>query len=282
MIGGSRTEILGSKPSNPLVRALKRLSLVTMRGILDLVFPQDCPICEADSDDSPSLDSGLTGSPFCRACRLELLAAAGPSCARCAMPIGPFTDLAGPCRECVKHKFGFQGAFALGPYSGPIRDLILEMKHSQGAWIAPSLAALLAEARPPLRDLALKDPDVLVAPIPLHWRREWSRGYNQADELARGLARSLGLKHACVLKRLRSGGILPGMGRTERSKALQGAFGLKRFARSKIEGRTILVVDDVLTTGATAGSAARTLKQAGAARVVLAVIGRAEGKSFHL
>ena len=279
VVDESRRDILGSKPPHVLVDALKRLSLETVRGILELVFPRECPICEADSDDAPSLYSGLTNTPFCKSCRLELLEAAGPSCARCAMPIGPFADPAGPCRECVKHRFGFQGAFALGPYSGAIRDLILEMKHANGAWIAPWLAALLAEARPSLRELALKSPEMLVMPIPLHWKREWSRGYNQSDELARGLARSLGLKHASALKRVQSGGILPGMGRTQRAKALQNAFRLKRFAKSRIEGRTILLVDDVLTTGATAGSAARTLKRAGAARVALAVIGRAEGRS---
>lgn len=277
-MGDSQSEIHRSKPSITLARALKRLSLETVRGILDFVFPRECPICEADSDDAPSLYSSLSGSPFCKACRLELLEAAGPSCSRCAMPIGPFADPAGPCRECVKNRFGFQGAFALGPYSGAIRELILEMKHEKGAWMAPWLGGLLAEASPALRELASKNPRMLVVPIPLHWKREWSRGYNQSDELARGIARSLGLKHGNALKRVQSSAILPGMGRTQRAKALQNAFRLKRFAKSKIQGRPILLVDDVLTTGATAGSAARTLKRAGAARVALAVIGRAEGR----
>ena len=274
-----RAGILGSRHPCNWIRAGKRLSLEAIRGILDLVFPRECPICEADSDDAPSLYSNLVGSPFCRSCRLELLEGAGSSCARCAMPIGPFADPAGPCRECVKQRYAFQGAFALGPYSGALRDLILEMKHSQGAWIAPWLGALLAEARPSLRLLVAKNPGMLVVPIPLHWKREWSRGYNQADELGRGLARALGLKHASVLKRVESAEILAGKGRTERAKALQNAFRLKRFARSKVEGKTILLVDDVLTTGATAGSASRTLKRGGAARVVLAVIGRAQGRA---
>ena len=114
-------------------------------------------------------------------------------------------------------------------------------------------------------------------PVPLHWRRRLERGYNQAEALADALARRLGLRSARPLRRVKATAILAGAGRTERLERLRGAFRARR-ARP-LDGRTVLLVDDILTTGATCGSAARALKKAGAARVVAVVVARAEGRA---
>jgi ComF family protein len=224
----------------------------------------DCPICAAESD----------GSPICRDCRDEL-ADTGRTCPRCAMSVGPWTRLDGGCDECRGVALGFDAAIALGPYNGPIRDLCLRIKHRRDAWLAPWLAELVVEARRDALNREIgSDSRAIVVPVPLHWRRRLGRGYNQAEAIADALADRLGLRMSLALRRIKGAAILAGAGRAERRERLRGAF----RSRSRLDGRTVLLVDDILTTGATCGAAARALKKAGAKRVVAVVIGRAEGK----
>jgi ComF family protein len=115
-----------------------------------------------------------------------------------------------------------------------------------------------------------------VVPVPLHWRRRLSRGYNQAEALAVGMARTLSLRVRSVLRRVVPTPKLAMTGRTERAKIMKQAFQARSVPGLK--GRTILLVDDILTTGATTGAASRALKRAGASRVVVVVVARAEGK----
>ena len=115
-------------------------------------------------------------------------------------------------------------------------------------------------------------------PSPLHWWRRWQRGYNQAEALASGLARRLDLPVYQALRRVIATERLAQKGRTERADVMHGVF--RARASRQLAGRTILLVDDILTTGATCGDAARALKRAGAARVVVVVIARAERQTL--
>jgi ComF family protein len=189
------------------------------------------------------------------------------------MPLGPWSSATDGCFECRGRTLGFSRTFALGPYEGPIRDLCLRLKHEPNAWLAPWLADLLVEAHPALGQ---EPKDAWVVPVPLHWRRHWTRGYNQADALARGVASRLSLRLCQPLRRVAATPPLALMGRTERSKLMRGAFRTRRW--KGLEGRTVLLVDDILTSGATSGTAARALRRAGAARVVVVVVARALGK----
>jgi ComF family protein len=165
---------------------------------------------------------------------------------------------------------GFDASLALGPYEGALRELCLRLKHERNAWLAPWLSDLLVEAR---RDAVGRLPaDAWVVPVPLHWWRHWRRGYNQAEALACGLARRLGLSIRRPLRRVMATKKLAEMGPSERARVLRGAF--RARPRPGLTGRTVLLVDDVLTTGATCGAAARALKQAGAARVIVIIIAR--------
>ena len=167
---------------------------------------------------------------------------------------------------------GFNASFAMGPYRGDLRELCLLLKHERNAWLALWLSELFVEAR---RDVFGTLPaNTLVVPVPLHWWRQWERGYNQAEALAEGVARQLKLPVRRVLKRVVGTPKLADLGVTARGDVMRGAFRARR--RSKIIGRTVLLVDDVLTTGATCGAAARALKQAGAVRIVVAIIARTE------
>ena len=199
----------------------------------------------------------------------------GAACSRCALPLGPWARRDGGCSQCRGESLGFDAAIALGPYQGPIRQLCLLLKHERNAWLARWLIDLLLEAR---AEVARLPQDAWVVPVPLHWRRRWERGYNQADELARRLAKRLSLHRSVTLRRVVCDRAPGAEGRVERAQVMRDVFRVRPNANRGLAGRTVILVDDILTTGATCGAAARTLKKAGAARVVVVVIGRAEGK----
>jgi ComF family protein len=239
----------------------------TGQAVDALMFPPYCPVCDAD-----------TGGPaFCPDCRGELLGASGPTCLRCAMPVGPFSDRSGGCSECRGRPMGFDRAIALGPYQGPIRHLCLGLKHERNAWMARWLAELVVEGRSEaIRAEVEAAGDAWVVPVPLHWRRRLARGYNQAEALAQGMARTLSLEVRRPLRRVVATPRMARIGRAERAKIMRDAFRARPV--EALRGRTVLLVDDILTSGATCGAAARALKRAGASRVVVVVVARAEGK----
>ena len=233
-----------------------------LEGLAGLLFPAECLACEAST----------SGRPFCAACAAELRDAAGTACPRCAMPVGPSARIVEGCSECRGRSLGFDAAVALGPYQGPIREACLRMKHERGAWLAPWLADLVVEAHGPrLRAEA----GAVVVPVPLHWRRDWGRGYNQAEALARRIAQRLGRPLARALKRIVATPPLAHLGRQRRAELMRGAF--RARPAHNLQARSVLLVDDILTTGATCGAAARALKDAGARRVTAVVVARAEG-----
>lgn len=161
---------------------------------------------------------------------------------------------------------------AAGPYRGLLRDACLALKHEQGAWYGAWLADLIFEAH---TERMLAAGINLVVPVPLHWWKRWRRGYNQSELIAGRLAQRLGVPCRRLLKRIRGGSILAGLSRSERLDRMRHAF--RSRWRVGLRGEVVLLVDDVLTTGATSGAAARALRKAGAGCVVLAVVARAEG-----
>jgi ComF family protein len=231
------------------------------REALDaLVFPCDCLICGTYS----------RTVPLCASCRAGLREASGPVCIRCALPLGPYARQDGGCSECRGRSLGFDRVLALGPYQGSLRDLCIMLKQEPNAWLARWLIDLFLEKHGPT---LAEHSEALVTPIPLHWWRRWRRGYNQAEALAERLAERFSLRMVRALRRVQPTAKLAGLGRTERIKIMRQAFRVRRAA--SLKGRTVLLVDDILTTGATCGAAARVLKRAGAAKVVAVVIGRA-------
>jgi ComF family protein len=241
------------------VRA-KRWFSACLEAFDALAFPFSCALCGAE----------VRGGPLCATCRGGVIAAGRPACRRCAMTLGPWAQDALGCSECHGRSLGFDGAIALGPYQGLIKNLCLQLKHERQAWLAPWIADLVAEARgEALRAVGAS----VVVPVPLHWTRRLARGYNQSESLAGRLALRLGARPGKLLRRVRATPVLAGKRPTERSELLRAAFRVGHGV--KLHGQTVLLVDDVLTTGATCGSAARALKRAGAARVVAVVIGRA-------
>ena len=235
-----------------------------VRGVLDLLYPPGCHLCEAILADG--------AADFCASCRAELTGDPHASCPRCAATVGPYSHLAGGCARCRDEAYHFEAAVRLGPYAGRLREAILRIKHASGEALAEALGRLWAEVVGPRLDAWHAD---AVVPVPLHWMRRWSRGYNQAAALARALAGRLGMPYRPRwLVRRRHTPKQTLQSPTARWESVRGAFHARR--RPGLLGRTVVLVDDVLTTGSTCSEAARTLKAAGAARVVVAVLAHSE------
>jgi len=173
---------------------------------------------------------------------------------------------------CRNKRLRFEQAIALGTYGDALRKLVLRIKQPRHESLCLAVGELLADR---IRfDLAAKA-DVVV-PVPMHWLRKIVRGVNDAEVLAEAVSAHLKIPFStrllsCRRSTRKQGTLLP----TERRRNVRSAFGMQR--RAKIEGRHILVIDDVMTTGATANELAKVLLRAGASRVSIAVVARGVG-----
>ena len=214
--------------------------------------PQRCRLC-----DGPARGLGL-----CPACRADLPWLPQARCPMCALP----TQNGQICGACLRHPPAWDRTRSALLYDFPIDGLIGALKYRGDLSLAPLLADCLADCVEP------GAVDALI-PMPLHAARLRTRGYNQAMEIARPLARRLHLPlPPSAVRRLRDTPPQAGLDRAARLKNLRGAFAAEP---GQVRGRRIALLDDVMTSGATLGELARTLKQAGAREVECWVIARA-------
>lgn len=170
------------------------------------------------------------------------------------------------CGDCRKRRLPYGRLLAAWRYGPPIDAVIRSVKFRRLELLAGDLAAGMA------RELARPDDVDLLVPVPLHWRRRLSRGFDQAEILTRHLARAWALPWQRVLTRRRATSPQTGLEANERRANLEGAFGLGRApGRASVTNRAVLLVDDVLTTGATLRAAALALRRAGARVPAVAV-----------
>lgn len=226
--------------------------------MLAVVFPQACPACHR------SLDRPTRG-PLCGACWLSLPRHPQPVCA-----CGGLASTAGTCGRCRRGLSAIAAGASLGPYEGPLRTAIHELKYGGQRRVA----ARLVEAS--LRDpsvRALVGPGSVLVPVPLHPRRRRERGFNQSELLAREIARRTGAPVAPdALVRRADTPPQTGLSAAARRANVKGAFAVRQ--RARIAGRSIVLIDDVFTTGATAQACARALREAGASDVRLLTMAR--------
>lgn len=229
------------------------------RGLLDLFLP---PL---DFAGDRSQTIGLDADSWSRIVFLE-----DPVCDGCGSPweYDPGPDAR--CPACTTRPRAFDRARAACLYDEHSRDLVLKLKHADRTDLSGLMARWLSRAARPL--LAEAD---LVAAVPLHRWRLLRRRYNQAAEVARPLARMHGLAFLPdALERVRDTDTQGGKSASGRRRNVAGAFTVPDRLRDRLDGRRVLLVDDVLTTGATAHACARALKAAGAAAVDVAVIAK--------
>jgi predicted amidophosphoribosyltransferase len=229
---------------------------------LHLVYPPQCLTCEAQV---------TTDFALCPDCWRETPFVAGLVCDLCGTPLpGQDPGHAVHCDDCLSVARPWSRGRAALLYQGNARDLVLALKHGDRMDLALPAARWLHRAC-----LPMVEPGMLVAPVPLHWLRLIRRRYNQAALLAGGLARLAGLDHCPdLLQRQRRTPTQDGRGREARFANLQGAIRIHPRRRALLAERPVMLVDDVMTSGATLAAAAEACLAAGASRVVVAALAR--------
>ncbi len=234
-------------------------------GLLHLLLPACCHVC--------SVSLPPPHARLCDRCRADILTDPSPSCPRCASTVGPFVVPTERCLLCRNVSFAFERVLRLGPYQGRLQEVVLRLKHRTNEGLAEMLGEWWVDSA---RERFIALGVDCVVPVPLHWRRRWQRGYNQSGALAFGLATGLGVPlHKWWVKRIRHTADQKALSATARKENVRGAFQVRPTAA--VTGHSILLVDDVMTTGATAHEAARVLCAAGAKRVLVAALARAHG-----
>lgn len=248
----------GTLPSQaPLRRWLRAAGSMAHRAgnmLVGLAFPPSCIACH-----------GATDAPhgLCAACWRRMPFISKPCCDRLGTPFA--IDLGGTLLspQAIADPPVFARARAVAGHDGVARSLVHRLKYGDRADLAHAMGRMMASAGAEL----LADTDLIV-PVPLHRGRLWSRRYNQAMELARVVGRVSGRTvDAEALIRAKATARQTGLTKAQRGENLQGAFRVEDDMRPRIEGRRILLVDDVLTTGATLNAASRALLRARAAKV---------------
>ncbi|MGN6285048.1 MAG: ComF family protein [Afipia sp.] len=232
----------------------------TARTALDIALPTLCVSCREP----------VTGDGLCATCWSRLSFIAPPYCARLGIP---FVYDPGPgllSMEAIANPPAYQRARAAVRYDDTARTLVHALKYQDRTDLAPTMGRLMALTGSEL----LKEADALI-PVPLHWQRGWSRRYNQSGALARVIAAQAGIPvWGDVLQRTRQTRQQVGLSRAERARNVQGAFTVAAEKKSALQGRRIVLIDDVLTSGATVDTCARALLRARAASVDVLVFAR--------
>ncbi len=237
---------------------------VFLQSLADVIFPRTCLSCQT------VLDEGGT-KPFCEACTEKISPIASPLCTLCGGPFPAPDGIDHVCGDCLKDPPSFDVARSAGRYDGPLLEAISRFKYRSrtaggvllGRWMA-------ARSWPGFRPA---DYDRLL-PVPLHANRLRQRGFNQAVILGRVVAGAFKIPFdTAVLQRREHRDPQVGLGRKERMTNVRGAFAASFPER--IEGKNIVILDDVYTTGSTIRECARVLKKAGAARVAALTLARA-------
>lgn len=239
-----------------------------LRASSNLLFPPCCAFCGEGLDGASPLRVML-----CGACVARLVAPRRTACRRCASPLPLLWGDLNRCPRCLDRRYFFDRAEALGDYRGHMRQAVLWMKRHHYEPLTRAVGLLLAERV--FNELGSWEPD-LVIPVPMHWWRRLKRGTNTARVLGGAVAQRLALPMStqvlrCRRKSRKQGTLRP----AERLRNIRGAFCISRGY--DITDKRVLLIDDILTTGATASEAARMLRRAGAAGVAVAVVARGIG-----
>lgn len=224
--------------------------------LLDWLFAPRCAAC------------GGPGFPLCEPCAGSLLEL-GPACIRCAEPVGEHAPAT--CRRCTTQPLPLEQIVTPWRFGGQLATAIRRLKFTHHAHVARELAPLWA----PLLAAVVEERDAIVVPVPLHWRRRFTRGYDHAWLLAVHGCRAAALPPPRpVLRRARAAPAQSTLPAAARRANLHGAFVVRPAHRREVAGKICVLVDDVVTTGSTMAAAAHPLLAAGAASVIGVALAR--------
>ena len=257
----------GLATADPRPTRLRRIAgalRATLGLVVDVALPQLCASCR-----EPVGDAGV-----CAACWSKLSFIAPPYCERLGIP---FTYDPGPgilSMEAIADPPAYHRARAAVRYDEVARTLVHAFKYGDRLDLAPTMGRWMASAGRTL----LSDADALV-PVPLHWRRQWARRFNQSALLAEVVAKAGNGSRAVpvsyhALKRVKATPQQVGLSQSARAQNVQGAFRVPADGKAEVAGRRLILIDDVLTSGATMDACARALLRAGAAQVDALVFAR--------
>ncbi|RLS56571.1 MAG: ComF family protein [Planctomycetota bacterium] len=233
--------------------------------LLDFCFPRRCLLCEQEETLAD------TDSSLCLPCQQKLVVDS-PQCARCAANVGPYVDASVDCVQCRGDRFAFEQVISLGIYQDELRTACLRAKLSSGQPLIRGLVESLETHRRPVLDRWRPD---LIIPVPHHWWERLTRRHlsplTMAEALAARLRCPVRFDLLAKCKSTEKQALLP---RSRRWDNMRGAFRIA--GGTQFSGASILLVDDVMTSGATAHECSRALKAAGAAHIYVAVLARAQ------
>ena len=235
-------------------------------AFLNLIYPEECFICS--SPVARRQDCGLCDDCWRKVLNLRI---AGARCPSCGVPLPGFADGSeNLCLECIRRPPPYSGARSFGYYSTEMRQVIHELKFEGRRPLAKLLAPLMAEV---FYESWRRDDFDFITSVPLHPARRRERGFNQAELLSRALARIAGLPELRTLRRAMATQTQVGLSDAQRLENVRNAFRCTNIGR--VAGKRILLIDDVMTTGATVASAAGALINAGAEKVSVLTVARA-------
>lgn len=222
-------------------------------------FPNICLLCKEKKSSSCSL---------CDECKSKIPEIKEPFCPACG---GENDGIFEICPKCLKEEQRpWHIAVSVANYKSPIADMIKDLKYNSKTYYAKTLGLLAAEIWGK-NNISVD----CVCPIPMHWTRRFLRGYNQSELVAKVFSEKTGIPFSNLLKRIRKTPKQANLSREERKKNLKGAFKIVESERAKIKTGSILLLDDVLTTGSTLESACLTLLESGACgKINILVIAR--------
>lgn len=237
--------------------------------VADLIYPPRCPLCGA----AIAAQTGL-----CSTCWGDLAIPGDPCCSSCQRPFPEGVAAQSLCAPCLADPPRHDGVAAGTLYNEASRKLVLAFKHGRRIAMAPMLARLIAARLPDEIGAGW-----IMVPVPLHRWRLWRRGFNQAALLAGELARLRGADLLVDgLVRRKQTPSLGGLGKAARTRALSGAIAVNPRRAEGIRGAKLVLVDDVLTSGATSHASVSVLKRAGAKKVVVACFARVLDEALDL
>lgn len=242
-----------------------------LEGALDLIYPPVCQVCHAQEAHAPA-------GYVCAACAAQVRLITLPYCKRCGAPFAGEAANIDSCRNCHSVELHYAHARSAANHTGPLLQVIHQFKYAQARWFSPFLQRLLIE-----NAFAALPPEMWdgVVPVPLHPLKERERGFNQSESLATALATALRVPLLTrLLRRVRYTETQAGLPRRERVKNVANAFRL--CGRSSPSGKRLILVDDVMTTGATLNACAKVLRTGGATHIVALSVARACDGSFGL
>jgi ComF family protein len=253
-----------AKFTRPNVRSA---AAAVSKSLLGLIYPPQCVLCNVD------LAAANDGLMLCVGCRECLSPPVVAWCGRCGAPLNIVAAASDECPLCVGQSFAWKRTVALGRYQGELGSAVRRTKSAKASAVTMALAGLLVHQRGDvLRQLQTE----AVVPMPMHWARRVRRRINGPELIAETLARKLSLPLVSKsLKRTQLTRLQTELSPTERQVNQRNSFRVRRVHR--VKGKCILLVDDVLTTGATAGAAAKALIKAGATAVYVAALARGIG-----